>query len=151
MSELVHKVIAVLLSRTRGRRESVRTHPPRSSYSTHTTRRKKRGTLIPFQHLIPLPLRLCIPSPTTGSGTISFSTHWQAIIHPERATIKRSPAKCLMSLNRTVHIQKLDMRKPSALARAAIDRDADVGAFGELGYELVQVAVGSVKGDVSEE
>lgn len=43
------------------------------------------------------------------------------------------------------------MRKPPALARAAIDRDADISAFGELCYELVEVAVGSVEGDVSQE
>lgn len=56
-----------------------------------------------------------------------------------------------MSLNRTIHIQKLDMCKTPALPRATIDRDADVGAFGELSYELVEVAVGGVEGDVAKE
>lgn len=42
-----------------------------------------------------------------------------------------------MSLNRAVYIQKLDVGKSPALARAAINGDANVGAFGELGYELV--------------
>lgn len=99
----------------------------------------------------PISLIIWINLCPTCSGTISFRAHRLAIIHPKRATIKRSPIERLMSLNSTIHIQKLDMRKPPALARAAIDRDADISAFGELCYELVEVAVGSVEGDVSQE
>lgn len=56
-----------------------------------------------------------------------------------------------MSLNRTVHIQRLDMRKTPALARAAIDGNADVGTFRKLSNELVEVSVGGVESDVAKE